>query len=84
MLVQATAIWIAFDAGMLKVAPHLALAEFPKIQDYPSTERSKEVASSIRATLNQMFGDTKWMASGTNWPAAFWNRGIEIEPCEDG
>ena len=84
MLVQATAIWIAFDAARLKVAPHLALAEFPKIEEYPNTERSKQVAGSIRATLNQMFGDTKWMASGTDWPTAFWNRGLEIGPCEDG
>jgi hypothetical protein len=84
MLVQATAFSIAFDAGKLKVAPDLALAEFPKIEEYPNTERSKQVAGSIRATLNQMFGETKWMASGTDWPTAFWNRGLEIGPCEDG
>jgi hypothetical protein len=83
MLVQATAVWIAFDAGKLKVASHLALADFPKIQDYPGTERSQEVAASIRATLNQLFGETRWMASEAGWPVAFWNRGLEIEPCED-
>ncbi len=83
MLVQATAIWIAFDSGRLKVAPDLALADFPKIQDYPNTERSLQVAESIRATLNVMFGDTKQMASETDWPIAFWNRGLEIDSCED-
>jgi hypothetical protein len=82
VMVQATAIWIAFDAGKLKVAPHLALADFPKIEEYPDTERSRQVAASIRATLNQLFGDSKWMASGTDWPVAFWNRGLEIESCE--
>ena len=83
MLVQATAVGIAFDTDRLIVAPHLALADFPKIEEYPKTEQSQEVAASIRATLNLMFGDTKWMASERDWPIAFWNRGLEIEPCED-
>jgi len=83
MLVQATAVWIAFDSDKLKVASHLALADFPKIEEYPKTERSLQVAASIRAVLNPMFSDTKWMASDTDWPIAFWNRGLEVEPCED-
>ena len=83
MLAQATAICIAFDTGRLKVARHLALAEFQKIEEYPNTERAKQVAASIRATLNWMFGETKLMASGTDWPVSFWNRGLEIDPCEN-
>ena len=70
-LVQATAIWIAFDAGKLKVAPHLALAEFPKIEEYPNTERSKQVAGSIRATLNQMFGEINGWLPGRTGPPPF-------------
>lgn len=82
-MVQATAIWLAFDADRLKVSPGLALAEFPRIEDYPSTEQSQRIASSIRAALNGMFGEVELMASGTNWPVTFWSRGLEIDPCED-
>jgi len=82
-MVQATATWLAFDAERLKVSAGLALADFPRIEDYPKTEQSQRIAASIRATLNQMFGELDLMASGTDWPIAFWNRGLELEPCED-
>jgi hypothetical protein len=82
-MTQATAVWLAFDAERLKVAPDLAIAKFPKIEDYPNTELSRKIAASIRATLNMLFGEAGAMASGSTWPVAFWNRGLEIEPCED-
>lgn len=82
-MVQATATWLAFDAERLKVSAGLALADFPRIEDYPKTDQSQRIAASIRATLNQMFGELDLMASGTNWPIAFWNRGLELEPCEN-
>lgn len=82
-MTQATATWLAFDSERLKVSAGLALADFPRIEDYPATEQSLRIAASIRATLNQMFGDVDAMASGTDWPVAFWNRGLELEPCED-
>ncbi|MEG3164721.1 hypothetical protein U1701_08965 [Sphingomonas sp. PB2P19] len=82
-MTQATATWLAFDSDRLKVNEGLALADFPRIEDYPSTEQSIRIAASIRATMNQMFGDVDAMASGSDWPVAFWNRGLELEPCED-
>jgi hypothetical protein len=82
-MVQATATWLAFDAERLKVSAGLALADFPRIEDYPKTDQSQRIATSIRATLNQMFGESHMMASGTGWPIAFWNRGLELEACED-
>ncbi|MFH8651975.1 hypothetical protein ACH37Y_04570 [Sphingomonas paucimobilis] len=82
MMVQATATWLAFDSGILKVAQGLALAQFPKIEEYPSTEISIRVGASIRSTLNMFFGDDEPMASNGTWAPAFWNRGIELEPCE--
>jgi hypothetical protein len=81
-MVQATALWLVFDAGRLKVNADLALAQFPRIEDYPKTELSQRIAGSVRATLNSMFGDTDLLASGSDWPVAFWNRGLELEPCE--
>lgn len=82
-MVQATATWLAFDADRLKVSADLALADFPRIEDYPKTDQSYRIAASIRATLNAMFGEVDQMASGTGWPIAFWNRGLELEACED-
>jgi hypothetical protein len=38
MMVQATAMWLAFDSGVLKVSEGLALASFPEIEEYPYTE----------------------------------------------
>lgn len=84
IMVQATAIWIAFDSGRLKVASHLSLASFPKIEDYPVTELSQRIAASIRASLNQMFGDEKMMASDGRWPIDFWNHGLQLQACESG
>jgi hypothetical protein len=82
IMVQATAIWLAFDSGRLKVAADLSLASFPEIQDYPTTELSQRIGASIRASLNQMFGEGQMMASDGRWPIAFWNRGLQLEPCE--
>src|SRR3546814_14980116 len=41
IMVQATATWLAFDADRLKVSAGLALADFPRIEDYPATEQSQ-------------------------------------------
>ena len=82
-MVQATATWLAFDADRLKVSARLALADFPRIEDYPETEQSQRIAASMRATLNQMFSEINMMASGTDWSTAFWNRGLKLEQCDD-
>lgn len=84
IMVQATALWLAFDADRLKVAANLSLAQFPKIEEYPTTELSQRIGASIRASLNQMFGSQDLMASSGAWPIAFWNRGLALEPCEMG
>ena len=81
-MVQASALWLAFDADRLKVAAELSLAQLPRIEDYPTTELSQRIAASIRASLNQMFGAQDLMASDGGWPIAFWNRGLVLEPCE--
>jgi hypothetical protein len=78
--VQANAIYIAFVLDKLKVSKNLTLAEFPKIQDYPNTEISKRIASSVRATINIIFGGDI-LETTTFWPKYFWNRGLQIEPC---
>lgn len=80
MMVQATAIWLAFDSGVLKVKEGLALASFPEIEKYPHTELSQKVAASIRSTIFFLFTESQYPASST-WPHYFWNRGLEIDGC---
>jgi len=82
MMVQANAIWIAFDSHMLKVGPNDSLAKFPSIQHYPETELSRRIAASIRSTLNLMFADQQMMASDGEWPIYFWNHGLQLQACE--
>jgi hypothetical protein len=68
MMIQATVISLAFDAGMLKVQEGLALAQFPKIEDYPDTEISREIGASIRATLTGFLGKDGLLGSKRHWP----------------
>jgi hypothetical protein len=81
MMAQATAIWLAFDADILKVSSDMSIARFPEIEHYPETEISQNIGASIRSGLNVFFSSSTHYAS-SKWPAYFWNRGIEVDPCE--
>lgn len=80
-LVQASAIYIAFATDLLQVAKGSALANFPAVAEFPNTEESRGVSASVRAAVNQFFG-THFYDSLTTWPSYFWNRGLELEPCD--
>jgi hypothetical protein len=80
IMVQSTAIWLAFDSGVLKAFKGLALAKFPEIENYPHTELSKKVAASISASIHMLFAEPHYSVS-SDWPKYFWNRGIEIDQC---
>lgn len=82
MMVQATVIWLAFDAGVLKVQKGLSLAQFPEIERYPDTEISKKVGGAIRSSLNMFFGQEQLYSQASPWPRYFWNRGLALTPCE--
>lgn len=81
-IVQSTAVWLMFDADILKVAEGLALASFPAIEDYPSTELSLKVGSGVRATLNMAFGEGGPLHVSPDWANSFWNQGVNIQACE--
>jgi len=81
MMVQATAIWLAFDSGVLKVFEGLALAKFPEIEKYPHTELSEKVAASIRSSIYMFFSEPHYPTKSSGWPKYFWNHGIEIDRC---
>lgn len=77
MRAQATALYLAFDAGILRVLKGSALADFPEVEKYPETERSRSVGSAVRAALNAL----TIRIPKADWPAYFWNRGLQLEAC---
>ncbi len=81
IFMQATAVDIAFQADILTVNPETSLAKFPEIANYPNTEISKEVASSIISTVNVFFGNENIFSCTDEWTKYFWNRGLQIEKC---
>jgi hypothetical protein len=82
MMVQATAVWLAFDADILKVSAGLSLSRFPEIEQYPKTELSQKIGASIRSTLNAFFGSNIHYKDDAVWPRYFWNHGLAIDRCE--
>lgn len=81
MLVQTTAVYIMGLTGRLKFAEGQAPGDIETIFDYPKTDESKKVATSIRATLGAIRAlyDNQ---EAINWSTYFWNHGYEISVCE--
>jgi len=79
------AVYIAFCTNKLKVIvtdhgespTDPKLRNLPAIEQYPKTEESKIVASSVRGTVFGLFEKNQ-----SEWADYFWNRGLEIEPCD--
>jgi len=65
--------------GKLHLVGNSPLAEFPKLVDYPNTEISKIIASSVRATSNILLSSEK--LKNEKWISEFWNHGFKLEPC---
>ncbi|MGH8509119.1 MAG: hypothetical protein ACREVH_10425 [Gammaproteobacteria bacterium] len=82
MMAQASALWLAFDAGILKEFDGTSLARFPEIHRYPETEISREIGGAIRSSLNTFFGTKHHYRPESAWPQYFWNRGLTISACE--
>ena len=78
---QATAVYIAFVSDMLKVFEGLALANFPAIEEFPNTEESQRVASSVRLAVLLMFNRHFKADQSAAWISYFWKRGLELDDC---
>ena len=78
---QATAVYIAFVSDMLRVFKGLALANFPAIEDFPNTEESQRVASSVRSTVLIFYSHFKTDHS-TAWISYFWKHGLDLDDCK--
>ena len=81
--IQANAIYVAFCTDMLVVDRKTVLANFPAIDKFPFTEESQRIASAIRASINVFFGAYQHVGK-FSWPKYFWNRGLELQPCDYG
>ena len=77
---QATAVYIAFCSGMLKVFKGLALANFSAIEKFPNTEESQHVASAARSTVSMFYEQFRTDNSAV-WVSYFWRRGLELDDC---
>lgn len=82
VMVQATVVWLAFDADILKVNSNVSLARFPEIEQYPETELSRQIGGGVRSTVNMIFSSHMHYSDQSPWPGYFWNRGLAIDKCE--
>jgi len=84
VLVQAQAVYMGFVLGRLHVKRGLALADFPEVERYPTTDRSKQVGASICATVNMLAGRGLPKYAEDVWVQYFWQRSLELHPLNFG
>lgn len=82
VLVQAQAIYMGFVLGKLHVKKGLALADFPEVEKYPSTELSKRVGASICASVNGLAGNMLPKFQEDTWVQYFWQRSLDLCPLD--
>jgi hypothetical protein len=78
----ANVVYSMFVLDRLKIVKDSPLTQFPKIQEYPDTEISRMIASSLRASINVFYNIEMFDKDNSSWAKEFWNRGIEIEECK--
>jgi hypothetical protein len=77
---QANAIYLMFVTEKLSVHKGSMLTEIESVVEYPTSEKSRMVASAIRASITG-FG-SRDDESSRNWSTYFWRRGLELSPCQ--
>ena len=81
MLIQANAFYISSSTDLMLFMKDVELPNLEAIIEFPSTEESREAAAIIRATTIGLFGESHYIKQSP-WPWYFWNRGLELGPCE--
>ena len=77
----ANAVHLMGVCGKLQMTKKTEIRDFNNIIDYPETDDSRMIASFVRATTNLMLSD-QIIENSNEWVSYFWNRGLELEPCE--
>lgn len=80
VLMQAQAVYMGFALDKLKVVQGLALADFPKVVDYPNLDRSLEVGGAICSVVNGLAGQMLPDYSQDDWVIYFWSQNFRIRP----
>ncbi len=75
-----SAAYTMFVCGKLVVNSNTSLARFPEVIDYPKTEISRQIASSLRGMINIQDSKSTSVANSKRWATYFWNRSFTIEP----
>jgi len=78
MYVQATAVYILRMLDVLLYSRECPPEPLEPMRDYPSTDESLKLASTVRATI----GIAHEMLKGRGWSAYFWEHGYKISVCE--
>jgi len=76
----ATAVYAMFVCDKLTVTSNVSLARFPEIVDYPRTEISRKIASSLRCVINVPAAETNSGINPKKWSTYFWNCSYQKEP----
>ncbi|SHG85404.1 hypothetical protein [Flagellimonas flava] len=78
MYAQALVLYVAMATGKLIVTKESSLLGINEIKEYPDTEKSRQIASSIRASFNGILGN-KDLTIRCDWANNFWVRSFELE-----
>lgn len=79
MIVQASLVLNSMVTGKFHAPKGSIFHEITEIENYPDTEKSVRLASSIRASINT-FINPEMINTESNWVKEFWQRCIKIEP----
>lgn len=66
-------------AGTIKFAQHLKIPDLNAVIEKPGSDEAKRAASFIRSSAMAEVG---MLALQKDWHRYFWNRGVELSPCE--
>ncbi len=77
---QAAAVYIFFVNDKLRVPSNSALANFPAIEEYPTTDESRRVAAAVGSEVVGLLSHDIL----PKWRNSFWNQGRSFGSCEVG
>lgn len=81
-LIQGVALDLIFKSNInMTFDSNSSLVEFPKFEEYPTTEISIKVASGIRNCINMIYSNYHKPNYTQEWQNYFWNRGLQIDEC---
>jgi hypothetical protein len=82
IFMQAVVLYMGFISGKFKVVKEVSLSDFPEIENYPNTEKSKEIGGAICSATTMLFNFDTDGKVDREWCKYFWNRGLELEPVD--